>query len=242
MDVLRRYTPSWPRTHTRQFVLGCLFRPRRSRPGAGPLPRPFARRRLARIQPSPPLASSCPAKPPSTRRPSCGPLPCLKRRRTAWVRLAAWCLPARLPTCRSTPFTSRPATPTRRAGPRAASKPGDEASYTDPLARPGTRTLRCNRPGNPDDPTAVDQSLAIKFAQYTDPAGHGVTNIGHEGRLFLDAVENGYVSNTPQGLGTMLAYLSMGDVRPDGSLTGRPAGISQYFNDWFTASATAANV
>ena len=96
-------------------------------------------------------------------------------------------------------------------------------------------------PGIQTTQSAVDDSLAIKFAQYTNPKAYGVTDISQEGRLFLNAVEKGFVPNSPEGLGTLLSYLSMGDVRADGSQTGRHAAISQYFNDYFSP-ANVTNV
>lgn len=96
-------------------------------------------------------------------------------------------------------------------------------------------------PGIQTTQTAVDGSLATKFAQYTNPRANGVSDIGLEGRLFLDAITKGYVPATPEGLGTLLSYLSMGAIRADGSLTGREPAISKYFNDYFSP-ANAANI
>jgi hypothetical protein len=94
-------------------------------------------------------------------------------------------------------------------------------------------------PGIQTTQADVDNSLAIKYAEYTNPKAYGVTDISLEGRLFLDAVKKGYVANSPEGLGTMLSYLSMGAYRADGSSTGRPEAISQYFDATIPAVATS---
>ncbi|MSR03317.1 MAG: hypothetical protein EXR94_11360 [Gemmatimonadetes bacterium] len=83
---------------------------------------------------------------------------------------------------------------------------------------------------------SVDESLRAKFAQYPDPAANGVSDIGPEGRLFLDAVNRGFVPNTPEGLGTLLTYLWMGSAAT-AAQPARPAAISQYFGAWFSRGA-----
>ena len=128
-----------------------------------------------------------------------------------------------------------PMLPPAAEPPKASAPPPPPILWTPRLLVPSGAT----GPGIQTTQAAVDESLATKFAQYTDPKANGVSDIGPEGRLFVDAVKKGYVPNTPEGLGTMLAYLSMGDYRADGSLTGRDPAISQYFNNWFSSPHTA---
>ncbi|MEZ4457457.1 MAG: hypothetical protein R2882_13060 [Gemmatimonadales bacterium] len=78
---------------------------------------------------------------------------------------------------------------------------------------------------------AIAESLQAKFEQYTDPARFGVTpNL--EARLFQDAVDKGYVANSPEGLGTLLQYLGQGAVGP----TARPPAMTEYFRQFFEAA------
>jgi hypothetical protein len=79
--------------------------------------------------------------------------------------------------------------------------------------------------------------LVEKHALYSDPAKHGVT-LNQEARLFLDAVSRGYVSNSPEGLGTVLSYLSMGSFA-DGPKAARPAAMTAYFNQFYAAERAA---
>lgn len=78
----------------------------------------------------------------------------------------------------------------------------------------------------------VHAANALKFQYYTDPAGSGVSDIGREGRMFLAAVDRGYVPKTVEGLETMLEWGSMGDFRAGGIPTGRPPEISAFFLGW----------
>lgn len=121
--------------------------------------------------------------------------------------------------------------------PKAAPVPPMPIPWPTKLLQPSGAT----GPGIQTTQAAVDESLAIKCAQYTNPRANGIADIGVEGRLFLDAINKGYVPATPEGLGTLLSYLSMGDIRADGSLTGRDPAIAKYFGDYFSP-ANAANV
>lgn len=65
---------------------------------------------------------------------------------------------------------------------------------------------------SPLPPTAPDSfaagGLQTKFEQYSDPAKYGVT-LNTEGLAFQQAVQQGFVPNTPEGLGTFLMFVSM---------------------------------
>jgi hypothetical protein len=76
--------------------------------------------------------------------------------------------------------------------------------------------------------------LQRKVALYTEPAKHGVL-LNQEARLFLDAVEKGYVPSSSDGLGTLLAYLSKGSIGPDP----RPTPITAYFDEFFATERAA---
>ena len=87
-------------------------------------------------------------------------------------------------------------------------------------------------PGVASTGTVVIAMIQLKFDYYTDPIGHGVSE-GDEGRMFLDAVNRGYVDKTPEGLSTLLAWNSIGDYDRDLNVTGRPPEISNYFSGWY---------
>ena len=84
----------------------------------------------------------------------------------------------------------------------------------------------------------VGEMMQRKFDYYTQPARYGVSE-GDEGRMFLAAVDRGYVPKTPEGLATLLSWNSMGDI--DGNLkpTGRPVEISNFFSAWYHGTLTA---
>lgn len=86
-----------------------------------------------------------------------------------------------------------------------------------------------------DATTALD--LVNKHEYYNNPAKYGLT-LNMEARLFLDAVDKGYVPNTPEGLGTLLATLSKGTVGPNA----RPPEITAYFQQFFAAERSRINV
>lgn len=72
------------------------------------------------------------------------------------------------------------------------------------------------------------KQLEFKHDQYTNPGKYNAT-LNTEAKLFLDAVDRGYVPNTPAGLGTLLGYLSKGSMGPDA----KPPAIAAYFNQFF---------
>ena len=84
----------------------------------------------------------------------------------------------------------------------------------------------------------VAEMMQRKFDYYTEPARYGVSVID-EGRMFLDAVDRGYVPKTPEGLATLLSWNSMGDYDRDLKLTGRPPEISNYFKGWYRGTLPA---
>lgn len=79
------------------------------------------------------------------------------------------------------------------------------------------------------------ETLQIKVDYYNNPAKHGIA-LNTEARLFLDAVSRGYVPNSPEGLGTLLAYLGMGSFTSDTQI-GRPPEMTAYFKQFFAAAA-----
>lgn len=84
----------------------------------------------------------------------------------------------------------------------------------------------------------VAETLRIKVDYYNNPAKHGIA-LNTEARLFLDAVSRGYVPNSPEGLGTLLAYLGMGSFTSDTQL-GRPPAMTAYFKQFFAEEAGRA--
>lgn len=90
-------------------------------------------------------------------------------------------------------------------------------------------------PGIGGTDAQVAETLRIKVDYYNNPAQYGVT-LNTEGRLFLDAVSRGYIPNSPEGLGTLLAYLGMGSFTDDAQI-GRPPEMTAYFNQFFAAEA-----
>lgn len=89
------------------------------------------------------------------------------------------------------------------------------------------------------DAQMTDQT-ALKFEYYSDPEKYGM-QLNTEGRLFQDAVNRGYVPNSPEGLGTLLSYLSMGSQRPENP-NGRPNEMTAYFAQFFAAERNLQNV
>lgn len=81
----------------------------------------------------------------------------------------------------------------------------------------------------------VAETLRIKVDYYNNPAKHGI-DLNTEARLFLDAVSRGYVPNSPEGLGTLLAYLGMGSFTSD-TQVGRPPAMTTYFKQFFAEEA-----
>jgi hypothetical protein len=88
--------------------------------------------------------------------------------------------------------------------------------------------------------TQIAEQLTIKFEHYSNPQKYGVT-LNTEGRLFQDAVSRGYVPDSPEGLGTLLSYLSLGSQRPDNP-GGRPNDMSNYFAQFMATDAMTQNV
>ncbi len=80
------------------------------------------------------------------------------------------------------------------------------------------------------------KQLELKHDQYNNPGKYNAT-LNTEARMFLDAVDRGYVPNTPEGLGTLLGYLSKGSMGPEA----RPPAIGAYFNQFF-ANLNSMNV
>mgnify|MGYP001412523079 CR=1 FL=1 len=80
------------------------------------------------------------------------------------------------------------------------------------------------------------KQLEVKHEQDTNPGKDNAT-LDTEAKLFLDAVDRGYVPNTPAGLGTLLGYLSKGSMGPDA----KPPAIAAYFNQFF-ANLNSMNV
>jgi len=80
------------------------------------------------------------------------------------------------------------------------------------------------------------KQLELKHDQYNNPGKYNAT-LNTEARMFLDAVDRGYVPNTPEGLGTLLGYLSKGSMGPDS----KPPAIAAYFNQFF-ANLNSMNV
>lgn len=80
------------------------------------------------------------------------------------------------------------------------------------------------------------KQLELKHDQYNNPGKYNAT-LNTEARMFLDAVDRGYVPNTPEGLGTLLGYLSKGSMGPDA----KPPAIAAYFNQFF-ANLNSMNV
>lgn len=58
-------------------------------------------------------------------------------------------------------------------------------------------------------------NLPAKFDNYSNPEKYGIT-LNREGRMFNAAVAEGFVDNTPAGLGTFLYWLGLG--RMEGEL------------------------
>ena len=83
---------------------------------------------------------------------------------------------------------------------------------------------------------AAQQMLVDKHQVYNNPGQYGMT-LNQEARLFLDAVDKGYVPNTPEGLGTLLGYLGMGATGSNA----RPPEMTEYFRQFYV-SERAANV
>ncbi len=81
---------------------------------------------------------------------------------------------------------------------------------------------------------AAHQVLVHKHQTYNNPGQYGMTN-NQEARLFLDAVDRGYVPNTPEGLGTLLGYLGKGAIGADA----RPPEMTEYFRQFFVSERTA---
>ncbi|NOT08351.1 MAG: hypothetical protein HOP28_09115 [Gemmatimonadales bacterium] len=99
------------------------------------------------------------------------------------------------------------------------------------------RATGVSAPGIAPDDAAVASAIQLKFEYYTNPAAHGIADISAEGRMFLDAVDRGYVPKTPGGLMTMLVWNDMGNVNQSGLPTGRPAEISSFFREWSARAA-----
>jgi len=71
------------------------------------------------------------------------------------------------------------------------------------------------------NPVAFEVSgMDVKFREYTQPELDGISDIGREGRMFLDAVEQGFVPKTLAGLVTLLEWIGEGRVNQSGGLTG----------------------
>lgn len=101
-----------------------------------------------------------------------------------------------------------------------------------PKALRGTGT---EGPGIGGTDAQVAETLRIKVDYYNNPTQYGIT-LNTEARLFLDAVSRGYVPNSPEGLGTLLAYLGMGSFTSDTQI-GRPPEMTAYFKQFFAAEA-----
>ena len=93
-------------------------------------------------------------------------------------------------------------------------------------------------PGIASTDAQVSGMMQLKFDYYTDPVGHGVSECD-EGRMFLDAVNRGYVPKTPEGLASLLSWNGMGDYDRDLIPTGRPVEISNYFSGWYRGTLPA---
>jgi len=81
---------------------------------------------------------------------------------------------------------------------------------------------------------AAQQMLVDKHQVYNNPRQYGMT-LNQEARLFLDAVDRGYVPNSPEGLGTLLAYLGMGAT----GTNARPPEMTEYFRQFYVSERTA---
>ena len=75
---------------------------------------------------------------------------------------------------------------------------------------------------------ATRTDLQNKFEYYSNPEKYGLV-LNQEARLFLDAVDKGYVSNTAEGLGTLLAGLGRGALGENA----RPPEMTEYFRQFY---------
>lgn len=90
------------------------------------------------------------------------------------------------------------------------------------------RASGASGPGIAGTDAATQTDLANKFEYYTNPEKYGLT-LNQEARLFLDAVDKGYISKSPEGLGTLLSTLGRGAIGP----TARPPEMTEYFRQFF---------
>ena len=88
-------------------------------------------------------------------------------------------------------------------------------------------------PGIAGTDSATQTDLQNKFEYYTNPEKYGLI-LNQEARLFLDAVDKGYVSNSPEGLGTLLAGLGRGAVGHNA----RPPEMTEYFHQFYVGEQT----
>lgn len=84
---------------------------------------------------------------------------------------------------------------------------------------------------------AMARQLAAKHEQYTDPNRFGMS-LNVEAYMFLDAVEKGYVPNSPEGLGTLLGYLGQGAMGPEA----RPPQMTEYFRQFFETARAQGKI
>ena len=89
-------------------------------------------------------------------------------------------------------------------------------------------------PGIAGSDADTQDQLKVKVAYYSNPTQYGI-KLNQEARLFLDAVDRGYVPKTAEGLGTLLAYLSKGSFGPDA----RPTAITAYLDQFYAAERAA---
>ena len=89
-------------------------------------------------------------------------------------------------------------------------------------------------PGIGGTDAEAQATLGVKFGSYTEPT-RSRASLNQEARLFLDAVSKGYVDDSPEGLGTLLSYLSKGSIGADA----RPPMITAYFNQFYAAERAA---